>query len=141
MITFNGTTKIIQLDSSTTVSIRGIYSRWVEWAAESDNLKFLPAFEVIADPPSVPVYATLMNGWLVRPLAGSYTLTLDDGFLYSSGGGDPITPVLSGVEPRIRYQNPVIAVGYSIGGSALTPEEHDTLFNVNDNTNLIPVLL
>lgn len=110
-ITFDGTAKIIQLDGAGTVSIRDVYSRWVDWAAT--NLGFLPAFSVIADPPTVPVYATLLNGWLVRPAAGSYTLTLSDGFLYRSGGGDPIAPVASGTEPRIRYENPVIAVGYS----------------------------
>jgi hypothetical protein len=110
-ITFDGTAKIIQLDGAATVSIRGIYSRWVDWAAT--HLGYLPAFAVVADPPTVPVYATLMNGWLVRPAAGSYTLTLNDGFLYRYGGGDPIAPVTSGTEPRIRYENPVIAVGYS----------------------------
>lgn len=110
-ITFDGTAKIIQLDGAGTVSIRDVYSRWVDWSAT--NLGFLPAFSVIADPPTVPVYATLLNGWLVRPAAGSYTLTLSDGFLYRSGGGDPIAPVASGTEPRIRYENPVIAVGYS----------------------------
>lgn len=110
-ITFDGTAKIIQLDGAGTVSIRDVYSRWVDWAAS--HLGFLPAFAVVADPPTVPVYATLLNGWLVRPAAGSYTLTLSDGFLYRSGGGDPIAPVASGTEPRIRYENPVIAVGYS----------------------------
>jgi len=113
MISFDGANKIIQLDGAATVSIRGIYSRWVDWAATSDNLKWLPAFSTVGQPPTVPVYVTLLNGWLVRPLAGAYTLTLNDGFLYVDGGGDPLTAVSSGTEPRVRYENPVIAVGYS----------------------------
>jgi hypothetical protein len=121
-ITFDGTTKIIQLDGATTVSIRAIYSRWVDWVAASDNAKYLPAFITTADPPTVPVYATLVNGWLVRPAAGAYTLTLNDGFLYRDGGGDPLTAVSAGTEPRVRYENPVIAVGYSTGSS---PQQAD----------------
>ena len=118
-ITFDGASKLILLDGATTVSIRAIYSRWVDWAAS--NLHFLPAFAVIADPPTVPVYATLLNGWKVKPLAGSYTLTLNDGFLYDGAAGDPITSS-GGIEPRIRYQNPVIAVGYATGES---PQQAD----------------
>jgi hypothetical protein len=121
-ITFDGANRIIQLDGAATVSIRGIYSRWVDWAATSDNLKWLPAFSTVGQPPTVPVYVTLLNGWLVRPLAGAYRLTLNDGFLYVDGGGEPITAVSSGTEPRVRYENPVIAVGYeSGGGSPLDP--------------------
>jgi hypothetical protein len=112
-ITFDGANRLILLDGAATVSIRGIYSRWVDWAATSDNLKWLPAFSTVGEPPTVPVYCTLLNGWLVRPAAGAYTLTLNDGFLYVDGGGEPITAVASGTEPRVRYQNPVIAVGYS----------------------------
>jgi hypothetical protein len=112
-ITFDGASKRIVLDGGLTVSIRDIYSRWVDWLSVSDNSKYLPAFQTIADPPTVPLYATLLNGWLVRPLAGSYILTVNDGFLYVDGGGDPFAVVTSGVEPRIRWENPVIAVGYS----------------------------
>lgn len=134
-ITFDGANKLIQLDGTTTVSIRAIYSRWVDWVATSDNLKWLPAFQTTADPPTVPVYATLLNGWKVKPLAGSYTLTLDDGFLYDGAAGDPIT-ASGGVEPRIRYQNPVIAVGYSTG----SPQQAD-IDAIKANTWLIPALL
>ena len=112
-ITFDGANKLILLDGAATVSIRGIYSRWVDWVTTSDNLKWRPAFSTVGQPPTVPVYCTLLNGWLVRPLAGAYTLTLNDGFLYVDGGGEPITAVSSGTEPRVRYENPVIAVGYS----------------------------
>lgn len=114
-ITIDGPNQIIQLDGATEVSVRAIYSAWVDWTALSDNGKFLEAFTTIADPPTVPVYATLVNGWRVRPLGGDYTLTLNDGFLYVFGGGDPFVAVASGDEPRIRYENPVLAVGFATG--------------------------
>ena len=108
-ITIDGPARLILLDGATTQSIREMYSRWVDWANSGDNQKYLPAFSVIADPPTIPVYATLENGWLVRPLGGDYTLTLTDGFLYDAGSGDPIAAVASGQEPRVRYEKPVVS--------------------------------
>jgi hypothetical protein len=117
-VTFDGPNRCIILGAVTTQSLRGIYSRWIDWVASSDYLKFLPAFPgagVIADPPKVPVYLTLSNGWKIRPFAGSYTLRLTDGFLYTDDASDPFCPS-GGIEPRIVYENPVIAVGYETGG-------------------------
>jgi hypothetical protein len=137
-LTFDGVNKLVLLDGAAQQSIREVYSRWVDWAALADNQKYLPAFSTVAQPPIVPVYATLENGWLVLPLETgvAYTLTLTDGFLYSSGGGDPIAPV-AGVEPRIRYENPVIAVGYAVEGGV----QQTTLEDIKANTGLIPALL
>lgn len=114
MILFNGSTRVISLDAATSVSLRAVYSRWVDWTTTSDNLKFFPAFSTVADPPKVPVYLTLENGWRILPTAGAYILSLTDGFLYTSDASDPFVPVV-GVEPRIRFENPVVAVGYSSG--------------------------
>ncbi|HPS76536.1 MAG TPA: hypothetical protein PLS53_00110 [Thermoanaerobaculaceae bacterium] len=122
-ITFDGINRIILLDGAITVSIRTMYSDWVRWVATADNARFAVAFSTVADPPTVPLYATLINGWLVRPIGGAYILTLNQGFLYKDGGGDPFSPVTSGAEPRIRYENPVIAVGYDVGGGGLTQQQ------------------
>ena len=114
-ITFDGSLRKIYLDGATTVSVRGVYSRWVDWAATGDNLKYLPAFRTIGDPPTVPIYAFLANDWCIVPVGGSYTLIVNDGFLdtdsttlevFCAAGG-------SGVEPRIRYDKPGVALGYS----------------------------
>ena len=118
MILFNGSTRVISLDAATSVSLRAVYSRWVDWTTTSDNLKFFPAFSTVADPPKVPVYLTLENGWRILPYAGSYILSLTDGFLYTSDASDPFVPVV-GVEPRIRFENPVVAVGYSTSGASV----------------------
>jgi hypothetical protein len=135
-ITFDGPNKRIVLDGATTVGVRAIYSRWVDWFVASDNFKYLPAFTVIGDPPTVPTYATLVNGWRVRPAPGAYTLIIDDGFLSEAGGADPFAPVLSGIEPRIVYHDPVVAVGYSTA----SPSQAD-ITAIKRNTDLIPVLL
>ena len=43
---FNGTNKIITLTTgTTTVSVRDIYSRFVDWYLTDDNSKYLPAFK------------------------------------------------------------------------------------------------
>lgn len=122
-LSFDGPNKLISLDSNPTVSIRSIYSRWIDWVASLENTKYLPAFSVIADPPTVPVYATLINGWKIRPVGGDYILTLNDGFLYTEDDSDPFADVISGEQPKIRFQNPVVAVGYPIGNNAFTLEE------------------
>jgi len=112
MITFDGPSKEILLDGATTVSARQLYSRWVDWA--SSNLQYLPAFRTIADPPTVPVYAFLSNDWCIIPLGGDYTLVINDGFLDTDSLIKPVfCPVKSGSEPRIRYDKPAVAIGYS----------------------------
>lgn len=153
MVTFDGPNKVIVLDGSLSESIQNLYSRWVDWC--NLNLQYLPAFTVVADPPQVPVYATLINGWKIRPLGGSgsaYILNISEGFLYTSDTSDPFVPVLSGHEPRIRWENPVIAVGYVIGGGGtgtLTAievrQEMDAnstrLINIDNKTSILPALL
>jgi hypothetical protein len=137
-IGFLGTSRTIQLDGTPTVSIRFLYSRWIDWVARDDNSKYPLAFQTVADPPAVPLYATLINDWLVQPLGlGSrYILTLNDGFLYNQSGGDPFAPVQSGIEPSIRWENPVIAVGYASG----SPQQTD-IDEIKRNVAIIPALL
>ena len=118
MISFDGAGKIISLDSSTIVSITDIYSRWVDWLIVDDNLKYAQAMNVLAQPPVVPTYVTLINDWKIKPFAGSYSLTLNDGFIYTSDSSDPFV-ASGGAEPRIIWQNPVIAVGYATGSGVL----------------------
>lgn len=150
MATFDGSNRLILLDGSPSESLRDIYSRYVDWLAEGDNLKYLLAFTVIADPPKVPLYATLMNGWRIRPLGAisPYILTFTDGFLYTAENDDPFVTVASGVEPRIRWENPVVAIGYDMGGSGggggATADDvwnHAKAKRVINNTSIIPAIL
>lgn len=123
-ITFDGENKIIGLPLTSIMSIREVYSRWVDWTTQSDNMKWLPAFTVIADPPKIPVYITLQNGWLIDPAHGTYgvpyTIEFTEGFLYTNPAGqDPFTPGDPGYELRIIYRNPVAAIGYASGSGVL----------------------
>ena len=126
--TFDGVAHLVLLDGSMQEDVQDIYSRWVDWVAAGTNSRFLPAFQSLGDPAGVdgyplPVIAFLINGWRVRP-AGQATASaveIGGGILVGPGGGDPFAPVLSGVEPRIRYAQPVQAIAYSTGGAAGAP--------------------
>jgi hypothetical protein len=121
--TFDGVAKTITLTAQTTMSVRDVYSRWVDWVITSDNTKFLPAFATLGgdsiDPgtgTSVPIYAFLINGWRIRPQESSHTLTVNDGILLVQGGGDPFLSTLGNYNVRVNYQQPVQAITVSTGG-------------------------
>lgn len=128
----NGETKIITLTSGTTnVSVRDLWSRWVDWVKLSDNSKYLPALVSIGGVPIneaegtfIPVYAFLINGWRIKPQEANHTLNVNDGILLVSGGGDPFINTTGDFVVRINYQQPVQAISFSTsGGSATIPQE------------------
>jgi hypothetical protein len=130
-IQFDGPNKLIVLTSGTvTLSVRDLWSRWVDWLLSGDNSKFLPAMSLLGgddiDPiagTKIPAYVSLLNGWRVRPQAADHTLNVTAGILLVQGGGDPFTNPPFGV-PRINYQQPVQAIGFSTGGgTGLTAEQ------------------
>lgn len=129
---FNGLTKTITLTAQTTMSVRDVYSRWADWVAVSDNAKYLPAFSTLGgdsiDPTagtSVPIYAFLQNGWRVRPMEASHTLTVNDGILLVAGGGDPFLNPSGAFTVRVNYQQPVQAITVSTGGGGTAPTAAD----------------
>jgi hypothetical protein len=126
--TFDGAARLILLDGATQENVQEIYSRWVDWVAAGTNSRFPLALKSLGDPAGVdgyalPVIAFLVNGWRVRPAGQATTSTVEigGGILVGPGGADPFAPVLSGVEPRIRYAQPVQAIAYSTGGAAGAP--------------------
>lgn len=129
----NGVTKTITLTSGTTiVSVRDVWSKWVDWFLTGDNSKFLPAFEQvggndidISQGTKIPIYAFLVNGWKLKPQEANHTLTINDGILLVNGGGDPFLNTNGAYTVRINYQQPVQAISFSTGGvgSTLTKEE------------------
>jgi hypothetical protein len=123
--TFDGSNKLIIITAQVTMSVRDVYSRWVDWLALADNAKYLPAFETLGgndiDPSSgtkVPIYAFLLNGWRIKPQESNHTLSVTDGVLLVQGGGDPFVNTLSSFVVRINYQQPVQAITVSTGGGA-----------------------
>jgi hypothetical protein len=118
-IAFDPAAKRIVLDSTST-SATEIYSRWADWVALSDNAKYLPAFRSVGgddlgDGLSIPPYFFLQNGWFVRPMESSHTLTIT-GNLFVDGGGDPVVPTLGTYRVLTKLVVPVQAQGISTGG-------------------------
>lgn len=118
-IAFDPATKRIVLDS-TSVSAQTIYSAWVDWVVVDDNIKYLPAFRSVGGDDlgaglSIPPYYFLTNGWRIRPMEASQTLTLT-GNLFVDGGGDPVVPTLGNFNVLIKSVVPVQAQGISTSG-------------------------
>ena len=158
-ISFNGTSKIITLSAGTvTLSVRDVWSRWVDWVLTDDNSKYLPAFENVggndinvSEGTSIPIYVFLVNGWQIRPQEANHTLNVNDGILLVSGGGDPFLNTTGSFVVRINYSQPVQAITVATGGgTGLTLPEIEasvilakeaTSQQIKNNTNLIPALL
>lgn len=122
---FNGVTKQITLTAGTTsVSVRDMWSRWVDWVLQSDNSKYPLAFKQVGgddiDPTAgttIPIYAFLTNGWRVKPQEANHTLNITDGILLVDGGGDPFVATTGAFVVRINYQQPVQAITVATGGA------------------------
>lgn len=131
---FDGPTKRISLTAGTTsVSVRDLWSRWVDWCLTGDNSKFLPAFVTLGGDDidatagtKVPVYAFLQNGWKLKPQEADHTLNVQDGILLVGGGGDPFVNTAGEYVVRVNYQQPVQAISFSSdggGGGGLTTDQ------------------
>jgi hypothetical protein len=134
-LTFDGPNKRIILTAGTvSLSVRDLWSRWVDWWLTSDNSKFLRAMDTVGgndiDPGTgtkIPVYAFLQNGWRLRPQESNHTLVVGDGVVLVDGGGDPFVDTAGSFIVRINYQQPVQAISFSTGGSGLSPAEQTKL--------------
>lgn len=93
--TFNGGDGIIQLLNES-IDVQELYSRWVDWATQGDNLKYLPAIDASLLPKVMGgCSATIKYRWRIKPVNKPHTLkvfgsiTLDDGsspFIDTDGG-------------------------------------------------------
>lgn len=131
-MTFDGQTKVITLTAgTTTVNVRDLWSRWVDWYLTNDNSKYLPTFINVGGDPidegtgtSIPIYAFLTNGWRIKPQEADHTLNVTGGIILVQGGGDPFNDTDGDYSVRINYQQPVQAITVSTGGgTAPTTEE------------------
>jgi hypothetical protein len=144
---FNGTTKTITLTPGTTsVSVRRLWSDWVDWFLTDDNSKFLPAFKTVGgddiDPTQgtkIPIYSFLENGWKIKPQEANHTLTINDGILLVNGGGDPFINTIGAYTVRINYQQPVQAISFTTGGSGsyiIPPTAEEIRQEIDSNSTL-----
>lgn len=144
----NGETKIITLTTGTTVvSVRDLWSRWVDWLKIDDNSKHLSAMVsiggVLIDPSEgifIPVYIFLTNGWRIKPQESNHTITVNDGILLVNGGGDPFLNTTGAYTVRIKYQQPVQAISFSSGGGSggLTTDQATQLLKIYQSLMLDP---
>ncbi len=139
----DGTTKTITLTTGTTsISVRDVWSRWVDWFLTGDNSKFLPAFEQVggndidaSQGTKIPIYAFLVNGWKLRPQESNHTLTINDGILLVNGGGDPFLNTNGAYTVRINYQQPVQAISFSTGGGVgIAPTVQEIRQEIDENS-------
>lgn len=124
----DGPSKVITLTAGTTsVSVRDLWSRWIDWFLTGDNSKYLPAFEFVggneidaSQGTYIPIYSFLMNGWKIKPQEANHTLNINDGILLVNGGGDPFNNTIGAYTVRINYQQPVQAISFATGGGTGT---------------------
>ena len=123
---FDGGSKVISLTTGTVeVSIRDLWSRWVDWLLTSDNSKYLVAMEQVGGNDIdvsagtyIPIYVFLKNGWKLKPQEANHTLVVNDGVLIVDGGGDPFINTVGTYIIRINYSQPVQAITVSTGGGS-----------------------
>lgn len=119
-ITFDASAQRIILDGAS-VTATEIYSRWVDWAATSDNLKYGMVIRQVGSDDlggglSIPPYYFLQGSWRVRPMESSHTLIIT-GNLFVEGGGVPVVNTLGNYNVAVQYTVPVQAQGISTSGS------------------------
>ena len=127
-ITFDPAAKRIILDSASATATE-IYSRWVDWATQSDNAKYGMVIRQVGSDDlggglSIPPYYFLQGAWRVRPMEANHLLILT-GNLFVEGGGQPVVNTLGAFNVSVQYTVPVQAQAFSTsgGGSSATPSQ------------------
>ena len=126
--TFDATNKLIILSTGTvSIDLADLWSDWKDWLLLG-NAGAARALDTVGGEPidasagtMVPLFLFLLNGWKIRPYEGDHTLVVAGGTLVVAGGGDPFVSTLGDYTVRIRYQQPVQAIGYSTSGGS-SPE-------------------
>lgn len=135
-VTFNGTTKIIQVNTGiTSLDVGDLYSWWKEWVLEG-NANFPPAMQAIGGEPIGSGLFTgstffILNGWVIRPYAGNHTLTIT-GNVFGEDGATIITPVIGSYTVGIQFRNTAQAQGISTSSSpaGLTTTQEQKLLEI-----------
>lgn len=131
-ITFDPVNRRIILSSASTSAVE-LWSRWSDWVAADDNLKWLPAMRQVGGDDLgggllIPAYVFLLNGWRVRPMELDHTLTINGNLFVEGGSSSPVVQTLGNYNVLVQLVVPVQAQAVNTGGSGLSPEQ-DTLLN------------
>lgn len=129
-IIFDATNRRIILDSAN-ITMSTVFSRWEDWVAQSDNIKYLPAFrlvggDVLLTGLDVPFYFFLTNGWRIRPMEADHTLVIE-GNVFVDGGGDPVVKTLGNFNVLIRSVVPMQAQVVQAAAAAITTTDLDNI--------------
>jgi len=138
-ILFDPVNRRIVLDRAK-VSAYYLWSRWADWAATGDNLKYLPAFTQLGgdpldnDDPALATafagsYVFLENLWRVRPMEMDHDCEIT-GQLVVRGGGNPFVRTLGSYQVNTKYTVPVAVQGIATGGSTGPTAEEIALATV-----------
>jgi len=145
-IIFNGTTRIITINSGVTVlDAQTVYSWWKQWVAIGNNSKYLQAFrpvggDNIGDGSLAPMYFFLLNGWRIRPYDADHVLTVSYN-IYVDGGGNPYVATLGTHQVLVQSKVSDTPVFQLAGGSVLTDEEHNQLMALPDESVIANTVL
>jgi hypothetical protein len=142
-ITFDPINKRIIQDTYN-VSATEIWSRYIDWIAQSDNSKYPLALRQVGGDELggglfIPIYIFLLDGWRIRPMEQNHTLIIT-GNIFVEGGGIPVVQTLGDYNVSTQYTVPVQAQGISTSGSSVsvpsTTEIADAVWNHNSGVNI-----
>ena len=129
-VAFSGINQEITVTIQTEVDVRkDIFSAWVHWVKESDNAKYLQALrpvggDGIGNSNESPNFFFLMNNWKI--VVDGIVATFKFNLYCEEATNDNYVPFVyinGGHSNNEISSSPVIS-----GGSVLTTEEHDRLF-------------
>ena len=131
---FDGPNKRITLTiGTTTLNVKDMWSRWVDWFLTSDNSKYdIWMMQIGGDDidesqgTAIPVFIFLASDVKIKPQEADHTLSVTDAILVVAGGGDPFVDTDGEYTVRINYQQPVQAIVIS-GESGTGITEQDKL--------------
>ena len=114
-ITFDGQARTITLSTPGEISVRKVWSDYVDWLAVGDNSKHWPMLATVGmDSEDIPLYLFLENGVIFVVLDNSAPTILYDGTIKTYDGHEPF----GGAVVNVRYRDPGIAIGYSTTGTS-----------------------
>ena len=139
-VTFDGPNKIIYINPGVTELdvIIDLYSDWKEWIQGYDDVvtaKYAPAFRIVGGDSlgtaSLAGYVFLINGWLLKPWSGDYTLTIT-GNLFSDDYDYIHIPADSG-SVNIKQVVSSLTQVVTTNSGALTTAQDEALTRVDSN--------
>jgi len=142
MFIFDGAAKTIKIiddvvdgQNQVTFTPEELWTAYVDWSAQGDNLKYSRALEVtggndIGGGEAVGNYVFIRNdlGWIGIPPATDGVSIIVNGSLYGKDPNKPVIASVPGQAVNLIINRSVVSTLRTVsGGSGLSSEEHDKL--------------